>query len=148
MHPALITWYEKLESKKSSWFVNFWKVRKESEKIIITFTSDKQKSPDFAVVITEVTNPLKINQSTFMFNCWTAEFQWMHAIVTSDLSHAEWELDKFMKLLIIGRAWFADENKTSLPREIKATSVLWLANNKENIGLSGFAHLIKNNMQA
>jgi hypothetical protein len=148
MHPALISWLEDLKSYEHSPHGEFWKVKKENEKVVITFTSEKQKSPDFAVVITEVINPLKMDQSTFMFNCWTAEFQWMHAIVTSDQSHAEWELDKFMKLLIIGRAWFADKNKTSLPTEIKATSVLWLANNQENMGLSSFAHLIKNNMQA
>jgi len=150
MHPALISWLEDLKSYELSPHGEFWKVKKESEKVVITFTPDKQKPAVFAASITEVANPLKVGQSTFTLHCWAGEFSWMHAIFSSDESHAKWELEKFIKILLIGRGWFAEENKSSLnvPLEIKALSIFWLANNQENIGLSGFAHLIKNNMPA
>ena len=141
MHPALTSWLEDLKSYERSPHGEFWKVKKESEKVVITFTPDKQKPPVFAASITEATNPLKVEQSTFTLHCWTEEFNWMHAFTVSNVNQGRSELDKFIKLLIVGRNWFSDVNKSlaNVPLDIKDRSIYWLTNNQEGMDLTSLS---------
>jgi hypothetical protein len=147
MHPALISWLEDLKSYEHSPHGEFWKVKKENEKVVITFTPDKEKPPVFAASITAVTNPLKGEQSSFTLHCWTEEFNWMHAFTVANINQGSSELDKFIKLLIVGRHWFADVNKSlaNVPLEIKDRSIYWLTNNEESMGLTSLSTVTYNN---